>query len=218
MGKYLKLIAVLLLITAGIVGAKAAQTRHAAEAGAPAAIVRNGESRPDPHTPALHIGGPFTLTNQNGETVTDQTYRGKYMLVFFGFTFCPDICPTGLQTALNAIDVAGDVAKKQVQPIFITVDPARDTPEKLKDYVRMFGPTLTGLTGTPAQIAAVARAYKVYYARTQGEDSGGDDYMMDHSSFLYLMGPDGRFIKSFASETTMDELADQLKTLVSRNP
>jgi protein SCO1/2 len=217
MAKYLKLIMALLLLTPGPVSASTHQSHHAAEAGPPVAIVRNGETRPDPHTPALHIGGAFTLTNQDGKTVTDQTYRGKYMLVFFGFTFCPDICPTGLQTALNAIDVAGDVAQKQVQPIFITIDPARDTPEKLKDYVRMFGPTLTGLTGTPAQIAAVARAYKVYYAKTEGEDDG-DDYMMDHSGFLYLMGPDGRFIKSFASETTMDELANELRTLVVVNP
>lgn len=165
----------------------------------------------------VQVGGPFTLTDQTGATVTEQTYHGKYMLIFFGFTFCPDICPTELQDALNAIEIAGEPVVSRIQPIFITIDPARDTPEKLAEYVKMFGRGLVGLTGTDAQIAAVARAYKVYYARTEEEEGeeSGDDYMMDHSSFLYLMGPDGQHLKTFASGTDLDTMAAELKTLVA---
>lgn len=210
----LVILALLALGTAGyIMVADAHQPRNAA----PAAMSRDGQSRPDPEAPQLQVGGPFTLTNQDGQPVTEQSFHGKYMLIFFGFTYCPDICPTELQDALNAIEIAGSEIKSQVQPIFITIDPARDTTDKMSEYVKMFGRGLIGLTGTPEQIAAVARAYKVYYAKTADEDgeSSGDDYMMDHSSFLYLMGPDGQMVKTFAPGTTLDDLAAGLKQYVA---
>jgi protein SCO1/2 len=145
------------------------------------------------------IGGPFTLTDQDGKTVTDAQYRGKYMLVYFGYTYCPDLCPTGLQSIAHALDQLGPDAAK-VKPIFITIDPARDTPAKLKEYDASFHPDIVGLTGTPEQIASVAKEYQVYYKR--GEQVDEHDYIMDHSSLIYLMDPQGKFI------TTFDEEAD----------
>jgi cytochrome oxidase Cu insertion factor (SCO1/SenC/PrrC family) len=110
------------------------------------------------------IGGPFSLTDQTGRPVTDADYRGRYMLIYFGFTFCPDVCPTELQVMATALDQLGRQAD-EVQPIFITIDPERDTPSQLAGYVSQFHPRMAGLTGTPEQIASVARAYRVYYAK-----------------------------------------------------
>jgi protein SCO1/2 len=143
------------------------------------------------------IGGPFTLTDQNGKTVTDADFRGKYMLIYFGYTYCPDMCPTGLQSMAHALDDLGPDAKK-VAPLFITIDPARDTPAKMKQYAANFHPDIIGLTGTPEQIAAVAKAYQVYYAK--GEQVDEHDYIMDHSSLIYLMRPDGSFVTTFDEE------------------
>lgn len=140
------------------------------------------------------IGGPFTLINQDGKTVTDADFRGKYLLVYFGYTYCPDMCPTGLQSIAHALDILGADVQK-VQPLYITIDPARDTPAKLKEYVASFHPEIVGLTGTDAQIASVAKAYQVYYAK--GEQVDEHDYMMDHSSLIYLMAPDGKLIATF---------------------
>src|SRR5262249_52294505 len=110
------------------------------------------------------IGGPFRLVDQNGRPVDDTQFRGKLKLVYFGYTYCPDVCPTELQTMSQALDALGPAAA-QVQPLFITIDPQRDTPEQLKDYMQSFHPSFLGLTGTPAEVDAVARAYRVYYAR-----------------------------------------------------
>jgi len=140
------------------------------------------------------IGGFFTLVNQDGKTVTDADYKGKYLLVYFGYTYCPDMCPTGLQSIAHALDQLGADAKK-VQTLFITIDPERDTPAKLKSYVASFHPDIAGLTGSAAQIANVAHEYQVYYAK--GEIVEGTDYMMDHSSLIYLMNPDGKFVTDF---------------------
>lgn len=148
----------------------------------------------------VEIGGPFSLVDHRGRAVTDQDFRGRFMLIFFGYTFCPDICPTELQTVADAIDRMGPAGKK-VAPIFVSVDPERDTVAVLKDYVRNFHPRLVGLTGTVEQVARAAKAYRVYYAKTPapairlggGRVEGGEaDYLMSHSSFLYLVGPDGR--------------------------
>ena len=136
----------------------------------------------------VQVGGPFALVDHTGRPVTDATWRGRWMLVYFGYTYCPDVCPTELQTIAAALDALGKQAA-QVAPIFITIDPERDTPGHLAEYVKLFDDRLVGLTGTPEQIAAVARAYRVYYAKVTPNDSAG--YLMDHSSFLYLMGPDG---------------------------
>jgi protein SCO1/2 len=165
--------------------------------------------RADSAAPA--IGGPFTLTDQHGNTVTDADFRGRYMLVYFGFTYCPDVCPTTLATMTEALDQLGDAAD-DIVPVLITVDPERDTPEQLKMYVSHFSPRIVALTGTPEQIADVAREYRIYYAKAAGE---GDAYTMDHSSITYLMGPDGAYVRHFSHVTGADRMAEQLRAIVA---
>jgi protein SCO1/2 len=160
---------------------------------------------------AAAVGGPFTLTDHTGRTVTDKDFRGRYMLVFFGFTFCPDICPSGLQTMAAALDKVGAKADR-ITPIFITVDPERDTSEKLKEYVAHFHPRLVGLTGTPEQIQDVARAYRAYYKKVKDERSSAP-YTMDHTSIIYLMGPDGAFVTHFTHATPLDTMAAAFERL-----
>src|SRR5947209_15926558 len=143
------------------------------------------------------IGGPFALIDQSGKPRTDKDFRGKLMLVYFGFTYCPDVCPTDLQNIGLALDMLGE-AGERIQPLFITVDPARDTPEHLKDYVPMFHPRLIGLTGDAAAIHSAAAAYRAYYAQVPLKD---DDYTVDHSSFVYLMGADGEYLGFFPPGT-----------------
>lgn len=148
-------------------------------------------------TSSASIGGPFTLTDHNGNTVTQQNFRGKHMLVMFGYTFCPDVCPMQLSAASEAIDALGDDGKK-VTPVFITIDPERDTVEHLKEYVTYFHPSLVAMTGTTDQIKSVAKAYRVYYAKANENKDDPQDYLMDHSAITYLMGPDGSFITHFS--------------------
>ncbi|HSK41697.1 MAG TPA: SCO family protein [Arenibaculum sp.] len=151
------------------------------------------------------IGGPFTLVDHTGRTVTEADFADAYKLIYFGFTFCPDVCPTELQAIAGTMDRLGADAAR-VQPMLITIDPARDTPEKLAEYVPLFHPDLVGLTGTPEQIAAVARAYKVYYAKAPGDDP--DTYLMDHSGFVYLMAPDGEFLQVFPAGTDPERISE----------
>lgn len=160
------------------------------------------------------IGGPFTLVNGDGETVTEQDFRGKYMLVYFGYTFCPDVCPTSLQTIAQALALLPEDTVAKLTPVFISVDPARDTPENIGQYVDAFDSRMIGLTGTPEQVAAAAKAYKVYYAKV--DEKGPDDktYVMDHSAITYLMGPDGAFITHFSHGIAPQEMADRLKETV----
>jgi len=150
------------------------------------------------------VGGPFTLTDQFGNTRTAEDFRGKFMLVFFGYTYCPDFCPTALNTMSEVMTLLGPDADK-VQPIFITIDPQRDTVEQLRLYAQSFDPRLVALTGTPEQIAIVAKAYRVYYAKAKGES--GDDYLMDHSTFVYLMGPDGAYVTHFRYGLPAEDMA-----------
>ena len=152
------------------------------------------------------IGGPFSLIDHDGKAVTEASYAGSYLLVYFGFTACPDICPSGLQVMSEALDRLGDKARR-VTPLFITVDPERDTAEQLKAYISSFHSSLVGLTGTPEQIATAAKAYRIYYARV---DDGGGGYTMDHSAIFYLMGPDGQFLTHFAHTTSVDKMAETL--------
>ena len=159
------------------------------------------------------VGGPFTLEDGAGKQVTDRDFRGKYMLVYFGYTFCPDVCPTTLNEVADAIDHLGAKAN-ELQPIFITVDPKRDTPAVVKQYTAAFSPKLIGLTGTPEQIAAVAKAYRVYYAEHR-TGPGPNDYSMDHSSILYLMGPDGKFIAPVRADESGKDMAADLSKLLS---
>jgi protein SCO1/2 len=162
---------------------------------------------------ALTVGGPFSLIDGDGKPVTDQTWRGKYMLVYFGYTFCPDVCPTTLSSVADALDKMGAKADR-IQPLFITVDPRRDIPLVVKQYAAAFGPRIIGLTGSPEQIAAAAKAYRVYYAEHR-TGPGPEDYSMDHSSVLYLMGPDGQFIAPVRADQDGPEIAAALTKLTS---
>jgi Uncharacterized protein SCO1/SenC/PrrC, involved in biogenesis of respiratory and photosynthetic systems len=159
------------------------------------------------------IGGPFTLVDQDGKTVSDTDFRGKYMLIYFGYTFCPDVCPTSLARNADALKLLGDKAAK-VQPILITVDPERDTPETLKPYVAAFGPNLIGLTGTVEQITALARAYRTFFGKAPAA-AGSDAYLMDHSSFTYLMAPDGHFLRVFSQSTKPKQMAEELAQAIN---
>jgi protein SCO1/2 len=155
------------------------------------------------------IGGPFELVGKDGKTVTDKDFRGRYMLVFFGFTHCPDICPAELQVMSAALDDLGDKAD-QVVPIFITVDPKRDTPQLVTAYVENFGPNFVGLTGSPEAVDKAAKAYRVTYQKFQ-EEGAGDNYSVDHSALVYLMGPDGKFVTHFPYGTSPEKMADTLR-------
>ena len=159
------------------------------------------------------VGGPFSLTDQTGRKVTDKDFRGHYMLVFFGYTYCPDMCPTELQVMSAALDNLGAKADA-IQPIFITFDPQRDTPEVLKQYVSNFHPRLVGLTGTPEEIAVVAKAYRVFYNRLE-DTSGPDTYLMDHSTITYLMDKQGKFLKHFSYSTDAAAMSQALEKLIS---
>lgn len=166
-----------------------------------------GTANPAAVAATVNIGGPFRLTDHRGNRVTEASFRGRYMLIYFGYGFCLDVCPAELATMAAALDRLGDEAES-VQPIFITVDPARDTPEFLREYVARFHPRLTGLTGSPDEIAAAAKVYMVYYARAKSADNS--DYLMDHTSFVYLMGPDGRYRTMFRRDTDPREMASKI--------
>lgn len=155
------------------------------------------------------IGGPFELVGKDGKTVTDKDFRGRYMLVFFGFTHCPDICPAELQVMSAALDDLGDKAD-QVVPVFITVDPERDTPELVTAYVENFGPNFVGLTGSLEAVDKAAKAYRVTYQKFH-EEGAGDNYSVDHSALVYLMGPDGKFVTHFPYGTSPEKMADTLR-------
>ena len=160
------------------------------------------------------IGGPFALIDQDGKRRTDMDFRGKVLLVYFGFSYCPDVCPTDLQEIGLAVDRLG-AAGDDVQPIFITVDPARDTSEHLKEYVAMFHARFVGLTGDAAAIDAAARAYRVYYARVELEKS---DYTVDHSAFIYLMGRHGEYLGFFPPGTSPERIAESIRPRLAAKP
>jgi protein SCO1/2 len=161
---------------------------------------------------AALIGGPFSLVGADGKPVTDRDFRGRYMLIFFGFTHCPDICPAELQVIAQALEQLGDKAKNVV-PIFITLDPERDTPEAMANYVKSFGPNFVGLTGSPGAIATAAKAYRVAYAKVENKDSAGD-YSVDHSALVYLMDPEGRYVTHFSYGLSADQMAEKLEKLL----
>jgi len=155
------------------------------------------------------IGGSFELVDHDGKKVTDKDFHGKYMLIYFGYTFCPDVCPTELQVMTGALEKLGDKAKN-IQSVFVSVDPERDSTSVMKDYVANFYPGMMGLTGTPEQISKVAKLYRVYYSKATEKGAEPDEYSMDHSSIVYLMGPDGAFLKHFSYGTDADKLAKGL--------
>ncbi len=155
------------------------------------------------------IGGPFRLIDQDGKPRTDADFRGKLMLVEFGYTFCPDICPLGLTLFAEVLERLGPDADS-LQAIFITFDPGRDTPEVLRSYVDHFSPRIVGLTGTEEDIAAVARAYRVYY-KAAADRATNPNYLVDHSAFLYLMDREGRFLTHFTHETPPERVVAAIR-------
>jgi protein SCO1/2 len=163
---------------------------------------------------AALIGGPFSLVGADGKPVTDRDFRGRYMLIFFGYTYCPDVCPTTLAVMSAALNIMGQRAERIV-PIFVTVDPKRDTPETMKTYLSAFGPRWVGLTGTPDEIAAIAKAYRVYFKINAGEDG---NYTVDHSGVVYLMKPDGSYLANYSLANAPDTMAADLtrRTIAAR--
>jgi cytochrome oxidase Cu insertion factor (SCO1/SenC/PrrC family) len=158
------------------------------------------------------VGGPFTLTDQTGKPRRDVEFRGKLMIVYFGYTFCPDVCPTDLTAITQALDALGPAAKG-VQPVFITIDPERDT-KVLKEYVSAFHPSLVGLSGSPDEIRKVANAYKAFYAKVPGE--GREDYSIDHAGVIYLMGRNGEYLGFMPPQTSPDRLTEILRKHLAR--
>jgi protein SCO1/2 len=193
MGKHARILAILAAFLAGA----------AALAGVAIVLL----PREPAATRASDVGGPFRLLDHNGRPVTDSDFKGKPFLVFFGFTHCPDICPTALFEMSETFRRLGPDAEK-ARALFISVDPERDTPEKLKLYLSSFDPHIVGLTGTPAQIAAATKAYKAYAKKVPLE---GGDYTMDHSAIVYLMDRNGRFVAPFNLKRPADQAAADLR-------
>jgi cytochrome oxidase Cu insertion factor (SCO1/SenC/PrrC family) len=160
------------------------------------------------------VGGEFEATDQNGKRVTDKDFLGKYTLYYFGYTYCPDVCPAELQVISAALmQLPG--AEEKFRVVFVSIDPERDTPQVMKDYVANFWPGTVGLTGSAEDIRKIAGKFRVYYGRAAGKEGvGKDDYLMDHSSIVYLMGPDGKFIRHFPFGTAADDMANELKKAV----
>lgn len=161
-----------------------------------------------PQEQAVPIGSDFTLTNQFGEKVNSSQFRGKYMLVFFGFTHCPDICPTALTTITESMKSLGDGAS-EVTPVFISVDPTRDTPDVIREYLTAFDTRMVGLTGTQEEVDKVADGYKVYHMLEKQE--GQEEYNVAHSGYIYLMDRKGEYLKHFTSDVPEPELTAALK-------
>jgi protein SCO1/2 len=181
--------------------------------GAAALIVTSSAQGPKVETTGTAlIGGPFTLVDQNGKTVTDRDFRGKYMLIFFGFTHCPDICPAELQVMSAALDALGSKAD-EVVPVFVTLDPERDTSEVVGTYVKNFGKNFVGLTGSPSAIANAAKDYRVTYSKF--EYNGKDvnyRYSIDHSALVYLMDKDGQYLTHFTYGTPASKMTETMRS------
>ncbi|HEY4114026.1 MAG TPA: SCO family protein [Rhizomicrobium sp.] len=153
------------------------------------------------------VGGPFALLDGNGDTRTDRDFRGRWMMIYFGYTHCPDVCPTTLSLMSAVMDRLGGRASR-VAPIFISVDPLRDTPAVMKQYLSSFGARFIGLTGPRSHVASVASEYRVYFRR---RPLPGGDYAVDHSSVIYLMDPNGKFAADYNNSQSPDEIAADLK-------
>ncbi len=188
---------------------------------AAAALLITVMTRPAPETPLQpaqetglpKVGGAFKLTAHTGATVTDRDHADKHKLIFFGYTHCPDICPTVLRDVTAALDEIGGKAN-QIQPYFITVDPARDTADFLRDYMENFHPSILGLTGEPRDIRAVADAYRVFYAKVPRQGDAEEDYLMDHSTVVYLMDPKGGLVSLFNHTDDAAKIAERLNQLL----
>ncbi len=160
------------------------------------------------------IGGEFELVDPKGNIVTEKNLLGTYTLINFGYTFCPDVCPTGLQTAAMALDLIPARKSNKVVSLFITVDPVRDTPEVMGEYTKHFHKSLVGLSGTEEQVKKAAKAYRVYFKKVVEEGRPEDEYLMDHSAFQYLMGPDGKYVTHFPHGITPEQMAEKMKAYI----
>jgi len=190
----------LLLVVAAVVTAVAAGVMLRPRASAPAGPLAGSG-----------VGGPFALIDQDGRAVTQATYAGRWRLMYFGYTFCPDVCPLDVQHIAQGVALfARDHPQAAVVPIFVTVDPERDTPAVMKTFVRAFSPTLVGLTGTPAQAAAARKAFRIYAAKA----GAGRDYLVDHSATIYLMDPANRPVSFLEHGATPQRIAAELATYV----
>jgi len=175
---------------------------------------RATDAVPAPEPAAPRIGGHFSLTSPDGTELTDRSFPGKWLLLYFGYTFCPDACPTALNTIAEMLDELGPLAE-QIQPIFITVDPQRDTPAVLAQYVKAFHPRLIGLTGSAAQISAAAKDFHVFY---QVRQLGNEDYAIDHSSYVYVIDPNGRVVDLITGNLPGHRVAAELQRLIQSGP
>ena len=177
---------------------------------------------------SVPIGGPFALVDHTGRTVTEKDFGGRYLLVFFGFSNCPDVCPTTLADIASTLDLLGEVAGA-VQPLFVSLDPERDTPERMAEYVTAFHPRLFGLTGTPEQIAAIAKGYRVYHekvsapvyqgqkaAGAEGKGSSGDGYLIAHQGNTYLMSPESQYLTHFTYGARPEEMATTIRKAIAK--
>ena len=161
------------------------------------------------------IGGPFTLIDGAGRSVTSETFAGQWRLMFFGYTYCPDVCPTELTLMAEALDLLNVETAARITPIFVSVDPERDTPDLIADYVLNFHDRMVGLTGTPEQTAEAARQFRVYYQKAIEEGQSPDDYLVDHSTFVYLMDPNGVYVRHFSYGTEPETMARGLKAALN---
>lgn len=155
------------------------------------------------------IGGPFDLVDHTGQRVTEDDFAGRSKLMYFGYTYCPDMCPLGLATIAAAYDRLSPEQRERVVPLFVTVDPERDTVEAIADYVDLFHPDLVGLTGTPEEIADTAKAYRIYYRKAEGEDDAA--YLVDHSTFTYLMDGENDYVTHFGHDVEPADLVEGIR-------
>jgi protein SCO1/2 len=174
----------------------------------------------EPERGVIQVGGPFSLTGHDGRVITDESFGGRYMMIYFGYTYCPDVCATKLAEMTIALDLFAEQAPTRAEgivPIFISVDPERDTPAVLGDYRQHFHPRLVAATGPLPALRELAKSYKVYFQKVEPEDDGtGDDlsYLMDHSTNVYLMGKDGRYLTHFTLSTPVDTMVQDFDRLV----
>jgi len=161
------------------------------------------------------LGGPFELVDRKGVPRTQEDYKGKYLLIYFGFTFCPDICPQEMEKQTRAIELIDEELGQVAVPVFISIDPKRDTPKQVDEYCKEFHPRIEGLTGTSEQIKKVSRAYRVYF--NEGVKNSEQDYLIDHSIIHYFVGKNGKFIDFFGKNMTAKEMADKMKAYIRQD-
>lgn len=228
MNRNLLLRAILILVVGGaaiagvLAGLYMARERDAQET----AQVLSGKTFAEPGQ--VPIGGPFTLVDHTGRTVTEKDFGGRFLLVFYGFSNCPDVCPTTLADIVRALDLLGAEADA-VQPLFVSLDPERDTPERLAEYVKAFHPKIIGLTGTAEQIAAITKEYRVFYEQVSavsyngretidvgGKSARGDDYLISHQGNTYLMSPESEYLTHFTYGTEPEEMAKSVRKAIAK--